>query len=430
MVNRVWNWHFGAPLADPGDFGTQQAPPALLPLLDFLAIRFTESGGSLKDLHRLILTSKAFRLAADGSPENALIDESNSLFWKWNRRRADFESLRDNLLSTSGSLDTSRTGLRSVKINDGKSDSRRSLYSFIDRYALATTFVSFDLPHPDHHAPKRVETTVPQQALYLLNSPLMIRQAEKLAASAELNNLPDELSKVRFLYQRIYQRPPSAEELAAITRWLASSDPIDFEPALSGYWEIRYARDNDGVLSEESTFPMFLEKSWRTGPELATSPIRWLHAGPDSGHTADGYSLILRWRSLGSGQVKMRGSIKRTQKDGNPLEWKIFHNGNDITTTRLGPNQSTPISSDWLEVTAGGSVDFVLRAPEPVNMGSTAWDLKILGRNQSDSRPRELGDLKTQFPTNNNPPSPLKPSTPWADLIQMLWASNEFNFIE
>lgn len=430
MVNRVWAWHFGEPLADPGDFGIQQAPPALLPLLDFLAIRFNESGGSIKDLHRLILSSKAFRLSADGARANARIDEANSLFWKWNRRRADFESLRDNLLATSGSLDSSGTGGRSVSIDSENSDARRSLYAFVDRYALATTFVSFDLPHPDHHAPKRMETSVPQQALYLLNSPLLIRQAEKLAALPDFQNLPDDTARIHFLYNRIYQRQPSGAEINAMAQWLADTDPADYAPRLTGAWEVRYARDTDGVLSEEQTFPIFHEKSWRTGTELASSPVRWLHVGAQSGHTADGFSPIIRWRAQGSGQVKLDGEIKRTQKDGTRLEWKIFHDARDIATAALGPNQTTPITSEWLDVTAGSTVDFVLRAPEPVNNCGTSWTLRMTGRDNPDSQPRELGNFKDRFPINNDPPPALKPSSPWADIIQMLWASNEFNFVE
>ena len=165
IVNRVWAWHFGAPLADPGDFGPQTPRPPLLPLLDTLAVNFVEKGGSLKELHRLLLTSKAFRLSATGPEANDAIDQANTVFWKWNRRRLDFESMRDRVLAAAGALDTRGTGGRSVRLEEPSSDARRSLYAFVDRYALPGTFVSFDLPHPDHHSAKRVETTVPQQAL-------------------------------------------------------------------------------------------------------------------------------------------------------------------------------------------------------------------------------------------------------------------------
>ena len=431
MVNRVWAWHFNAPLADPGDFGVQQAPPPLLPLLDFLATRFSESGGSLKDLHRLVLTSKAFRLSAEGPEENNAIDEANTFFWKWNRTRADFESMRDRLLATSGDLETGRTGGPSVILENQAADVRRSLYGFIDRYDLATTFVSFDLPHPDHHAPRRIETIVPQQALFLLNSPLLIRQAEKLAKDPEFGALPDDNAKIAWIYRRVYSRIPTGAENADALEWLSQVDPADYAPRLSGMWEVRYARDIDGVLSDEKAFPLFTENSWRTGPDLATSPVRWLHATPDNGHTGDGYSVILRWRALGSGEVKMAGNIRRTQKDGTNLEWRISSNGEALSTQALGPNQSTPVNSDWIRVAAGSTVDFVLRAPEPVNNCGVQWELGMTGRETPDSPPIEIGDFKTQFPNPDSPPPPEdRPDSPWADFIQMLWASNEFNFID
>src|SRR5690606_10052801 len=122
IVNRVWAWHFSNALTEPGDFGPQQPEPPLRPLIDFLATHFTENGGSLKELHRLLLTSRAFRLDTKGPPPNLAKDESNSFFWKWNRRRADFESMRDRLLATAGTLDTTTTGGRSVPINDPSAD--------------------------------------------------------------------------------------------------------------------------------------------------------------------------------------------------------------------------------------------------------------------------------------------------------------------
>lgn len=430
MVNRIWAWHFNSPLADPGDFGLQHEPPALLTLLDFLALRFNETGGSVKDLHRLILTSKAFRMSAEGPEENNCIDEANSYLWKWNRTRADFESTRDRLLATSGSLDTHRTGGRSVVLDEQAADSRRSVYGFIDRYHLATTFVSFDVPHPDHHAPKRVETTVPQQALFLLNSPLLIRRAESLANDPELQKLTDERSRIEWIYRKIHQRDPTAAETAEALEWLSETDAADYAPRLGGSWEVRYASDVDGVLSEETIFPLFHENSWRTGPDLASSPIRWIHATPDGGHTADGYSLILRWRAGGSGEVKMAGNIKRTQQGGSTLEWKIFDNGKPLTTQPLPPNQTSTISGGWIKVSAGSTVDFVLRAPENVNNASVGWNLRILGRETPDAPPVDLGNFKNQFPKTNDPTTEAKPGSPWADLIQMLWASNEFNFID
>jgi hypothetical protein len=88
------------------------------------------------------------------------------------------------------------------------------------------------------------------------------------------------------------------------------------------------------------------------------------------------------------------------------------------------------INGDWIKVAAGSTVDFVLRAPENVNHCWVAWNLRILGRETPDAPPADLGTFKDHFPTPNAPAPEAKPGSSWADFIQMLWASNEFNFID
>ncbi|MES2658748.1 MAG: DUF1549 and DUF1553 domain-containing protein [Verrucomicrobiota bacterium] len=431
MVNRVWGWHFGGNLADPGDFGVQLEDPPLRPLLDWLAIRFNEQGGSMKNLHRLILTSKAFRLAAEGPEKNKSIDEANTLFWKWKRQRVDFEAMRDRLLATAGTLDTSRTGGRSISLESPDADRRRTVYAFVDRYALSNTFVSFDLPHPDHHSPKRVETSVPQQALYFLNGPLAVQQAAKVAADPELRELPDDKAKLQWIYQRIYQREPSADETRDALAWLGKVDPADYQPKLTGLWEIRHAPDTGGLPGEALPFPLFGDGVWKTGPDPATSPIRWLNAGATGGHPAAGHDLILRWRALGAGQVRMIGDIRRTGQGGATLAWNLAESGsNSFVNHPLPPDSSSNIEGEWTNVAAGDTVDFVLRAPDGDASGSVGWNLRVMGRETAADEPEEIGTLRDQFPTSDSPPPVIAAGDPWADLIQMLWASNEFNFIE
>jgi hypothetical protein len=431
IVNRVWAWHFGAPLADPGDFGPQESTPVLLPLLDSLATRFDESGRSLKLLHRLLLTSRAFRLAADGPPENQAIDQANTRFWKWNRRRADFEAMRDRLLATAGTLDAATTGGRSVSLDTEAADRRRSLYAFVDRYALPTTLVSFDLPHPDHHSPKRVETSVPQQALWILNGPLILRQAAKLAANPDLKALPDDRARINWLYERLYQRAPSDAETTLIVAWLGHREPADYQPRLAGVWEIRHAPDTGGPLAEVAPFPLFADGVWKTGPDPATAPIRWLHAGPTAGHAAAGQALVLRWRALGTGEARLVGSVRRTQQGGADLVWNLASpRGESNTGSALVPAGNAGIDGPWIAVKPGDPLDFILRAPNGESFGGVAWDLRVEGRETPTATPAEIGNLRTQFPTSDTPPPSPTAADPWADLIQMLWAANEFHFID
>lgn len=432
IVNRVWAWHFGAPLGDPGDFGPQEPAPILLPLLDELALRFQQSGGSLKQLHRLLLTSKAFRLSADGPAESLAADPANTRFWRWQRRRVDFESMRDRVLFSAGALDLSATGGRSLVLDDAAADRRRSVYAFVDRYAMPTALVAFDLPHPDHHSPKRVETTVPQQALWFLNGPLVLRRAAAMLEDPGFRALTDDAARLGWIFQKVYRRSPRPDEADAVLKWIAGRDAAAYQPRLGGVWEVRHARDDGGVMRDVVAFPVFRDGVWKTGDDIARAPIRWLHAGATGGHAAAGHGLVLRWRSHGAGEVRMVGSIRRTQQGGAALAWGVTSAEKPgPIDRRLEPQGDAVIEGPWQAVVAGSAVDFVLRAPEGDSFAGVAWDLRIEGREGGDAGGiLEVGRLQDQFPTAAQAPSPPGPGDPWADLVQMLWASNEFHFID
>jgi len=431
IVNRVWAWHFGEAFTDAGDFGPQQSTPVLRPLLDYLALRFQEKGSSLKELHRLLLTSQAFRLEASGPVANNSIDEANNYFWKWNRRRADFESMRDRLLYTSGALDTKTVGGRSISLENATSDARRTVYAFVDRYALPGTFVSFDLPHPDLHAPKRSETTVPQQALYFLNSPLVLRQAEKLAASQEFSQLQNNDARVRWIYKHLFQREPSNAELNDAIDWISTTNPKDYLPNLAGTWEIRHTPETGGALGELQPFPLFADGAWKTGPQLGDAPIPYLHGSAEGGHTHQGHVLVARWRALGSGKVKFTGRLERPNPQGDVISWSILRpNGEPITQGELPPGKNANLDSGLIEVKAGDTIDLALRSPTGQNTCSFKWNLAVKGSEIDTDAITYDSNLKKNFPTSNSAPPAVTPASPWADLIQMLWSSNEFHYID
>ncbi len=431
MVNRVWGWHFGTPLADPSDFGPQEPVPPLLPLLDELALHFQESGWSVKDLHRFILTSRAYRLSAHSREENNRIDEMNSLFWKWNRRRSDFESMRDRLLFTSGSLQMPSLGGQPVVLHQAAADQHRSIYGFIDRFALPTYYISFDLPHPDHHAPKRAETTVPQQALWFLNDPLILRQSARLAKHAEFQAISNPAQRVDWLYQRIFQRLPSAEEKRLLIDWVSTAEPADYQPRLSGTWRALYAPDQGEDTSRAQVFPLFHEEMWKTGKDLAQAPVPFLHMGAKSGHVGNKHLLIFRWFAGGTGEVRLRGHLRRSQKGGKDLAWFIASSADLVKQSGvLKENGQSSLLSPWVSVKAGDTIDLVLNAPNGDVCGGVTWNLAIEGAEEKGGKIRVISDWEKDFPTTNRPiPAPTI-GDPWADVIQMLWSSNEFHFIE
>lgn len=430
FANRVWAWHFGQALTEPSDFGYDQPVPLQLALLDHLAIAFQESGYSLKALHRHILTSQAFRLSAEVSPMSNARDEGNTFYWRWTPRRLDFESMRDRILASSGALDLARQGGRSGKLEDAAMDSRRTLYASIDRYQLAPTLVSFDFPHPDLHASQRVETIVPQQSLYLFNGAGIIRQAQRLSASPSLTVLSNNGEKVEWIYRQLFQRSPTTGEKTIALDWLAAVEESDFAPPLSGYWEVRHAKVSRGQLSEEEVFPLLKDNAWKTGADLSKAPLPWIHASPESGHALSGHALILRFKATGQGQIRLHGRLQRSNPVGDELVWEIRDSGDQVLASGLlPPGSESAISSEFVSVQPGESLAFLLLAPKGHNTGSTRWDLQIEGREGDSGKSFNLTNFARDFPRSSGPPAPLSAGSPLADLIQMLWASNEFHFI-
>jgi hypothetical protein len=214
LVNRVWLHHFGNGLVrTPSNFGLRGELPTHPELLDYLAATFMDQGWSIKKLHRLILLSQTYRQAADGDPRGDKVDPENRLLGRMNRRRLDFEALRDSLLAAAGRLDPALGG-RSVDLVQAPFTTRRSVYGFIDRQNLPGLFRAFDFASPDTTSAQRYETTVPQQALFLMNSPFVVEQARRLAARADVGAQTDDPARVAYLYRLLYGRAPDQDEVA------------------------------------------------------------------------------------------------------------------------------------------------------------------------------------------------------------------------
>jgi hypothetical protein len=186
IVNRVWMHHFGFGIVrTASDFGFRGDPPTHPELLDYLAVKFVESGWSLKHLHRLIMTSAAYRQASADNEAARKLDPENQLVWKMNRQRLEIECVRDSMVAAAGRLDLTAGGVP-FSLTAEPSTPRRSVYGFIERGRIPALLSAFDFASPDQHAPLRFVTTVPQQALFFLNSPFVAEQSNALANRSEI----------------------------------------------------------------------------------------------------------------------------------------------------------------------------------------------------------------------------------------------------
>jgi hypothetical protein len=225
IVNRVWMHHLGEPLVStPSDFGTRSTPPVQAELLDHLATQFIRDGWSLKRLHRRIMLSAVYQQSssppADAAETARGIDPDNRLLWRANRRRLDFESMRDTLLAVSGRLQDRGAG-RPVDVAGDPANPFRTVYGLVDRQSLPGLFRAFDFAAPDQSIERRPRTMVPQQALFALNAPFVLRQARDLAARPEVAGAADDAARIAALYRAVLARDPTADETAACGEFVA-----------------------------------------------------------------------------------------------------------------------------------------------------------------------------------------------------------------
>ena len=223
LVNRVWQQHFGTGfVSTPDDLGNQSAPPTNPELLDYLASRFVGDGWSIKKLQRLIMMSSVYQEASSGVPQYAETDPDDKLQWRYRTRQFDFEEMHDSILAIAGTIDLTMGG-RPVPIGSEGFATRRAVYAFIDRRNPAEILTQFNFPNPSVPTGKRFLTQVPQQQLFLMNSPLVIETARKLTHTQEfMSQTTDEL-RVASLYISVFQRPPTPEEVKLCLRYVESN---------------------------------------------------------------------------------------------------------------------------------------------------------------------------------------------------------------
>jgi hypothetical protein len=242
LANRIWHWHFGAGLVRSTDnFGKLGEQPTHPELLDWLACQFVDGGWSIKSLHRLIMLSSSYQMSSAPCETAARLDPENRLWWRMNRRRLEAEAIRDAMLAASGQLDHTMGGsllcvanreyvTSTANVNPVVYDTRRrSIYLPVIRSAVYDVFQAFDFPDPSVQSGTRQTSTVAPQALFMMNSRLVLQQCRALAAELLSDNSLDDPARVRALYEQAYSRPPDDQEVMAaleyVERYAVASGP-------------------------------------------------------------------------------------------------------------------------------------------------------------------------------------------------------------
>jgi hypothetical protein len=222
MVNRLWGWTFGRGIVNtPSNFGVLGDKPTHPELLDWLAAEFMDNNWSVKSVLRLLVTSETFQQSSEPSPVSREKDGNNALLSRFQSRRMDIESWRDSVLFAAGSLEPAKGG-PTFPLSDSKA-AKRTVYAKVSRHELDSLLRLFDFPDPNITSEKRVETTIPQQQLFMINSPFVLTQAERLAkrVKAAAN---DDAERVRIAHRFTLSREPAPEEADLLGQFLRQQD--------------------------------------------------------------------------------------------------------------------------------------------------------------------------------------------------------------
>ena len=430
FVNRVWLYHFGAGLVrTPSDFGKQGERPTHPELLDYLASTFMAGGWSLKKLHRQIMLSATYQQSCDTPNEKAsekalAADPENRLLWHMNRRRLEFEAIRDNLLCVAGTLDARAVGGPSMDLWAEPFPRRRTLYGFIDRQNLPGVFRTFDLASPDATSPQRFVTTVPQQALFFLNSPFVAQQARALAARPDLG-AGDDARRIRALYQTLFGRPPDADEVALGRRFLHTT-PAAPAPTAAPVWRYGYGRYDEATqrVRAFTPLPAFANGTWHGLIGPPDPHLRWLLLTGEGGHPgADAdHAVIRRWTAPSDGAVKIGGLLKHAGAQGDGIRGRIVSSRTGLLGEWAVHHGEAATEVADAPIRKGDTLDFVVDCRAEDSYDGFGWTPTITRKDGSAS-----WSAQEQY---RGPDAPLARMTNWERYVQALLMTNEFIYVD
>ena len=431
MVNRVWQKLFGEGLArTPSDFGMRGDRPTHPELLDALAAEFMRDGWSVKRLIQRMVLSETYRQSSADRPEARGKDPENKLLWRMPRRRLDFEALRDGMLAVAGKLD-GRIGGQPVSIVAVPADGRRTLYSLIERERPLALLKTFDVADPEQHSPQRYQTTVPQQGLFLLNSPFVGEMARALAGRA---------GSISELYQLVFGREPTAGEARQAAAFWADGRPAAV--ASTGPWRYGTGRLDFGAgrVREFAPFRFYSERAWQNasaGLDPVTGVARLTATGGAPGDDLAA-AAVRRFVAPESGELDVTGRLVhsigafglRFHLSNGIRGWVVSDRQGVLGTWRVelppapadgisykgNPGVDTPVRG--VRVAEGETIDFVVDSVGDYEADNFQWAPVVkIGAREWDARKEFAG-----------PPAPRLNGQ--EQLAQVLLLTNEFAFLD
>ena len=447
-VNRVWGHVFGHCLVDtPSDFGIRGTPPTHPELLDSLACEFMDDGWSTKRLIRRLVLSGTYRQSSETRAECAAVDPENRLLWRANRRRLDLESLRDSLLAVAGRLEE-KMGGPSISLTDPPFSTRRSVYGFIERQNLPAFFRTFDFANPNTHTPERPQTTAPQQALFLMNSPFVIEQATYLASRSEnavagvepaaspqpasshlgvTSNSATKVRRITRLFRCALGREPTIDEVTDALEFVDGGDPAALA-AISNQlaWQFGWGTFDEAKRTVQfQPMPHFAGDTWQGGPARPDPTLGWTMLTAGGGHPGDAaHAAIRRWTAPDSGKLHIEGVFGHSAAQGDGVRARIVPSRAGVVGVWEVLHSQAATNPPPIAVQKGDTVDFITDCRGTVDSDVFNWTV-TLRLTTSDKDPGQVWESTSGF---HGPITP--PLTRWQELAQVLIMSNEFVFLD
>lgn len=436
IVNRVWQHHFGQGIVTtPSDFGIQGTPPSHPELLDHLASWFMRNGWSIKKLHRYIMQSATYQQDSIAHAAGEKIDPANKLLWRMNRRRQDFETMRDTLLQVSHQLEL-KVGGKSVNGITADSNKRRTLYTSINRQRVPGLLRTFDFPSPDVSSGSRNSTSVPGQSLFLMNHPLVLESAQILGKKAEQAATP--AVGIQQLYQKILHRAPTQEELSDMLAFLETDQVPKKQVLTAAQWEYGYGAYDlkSKILLNFKTIPFWDGKQYQGSHRLPDPKIGWVFLDKTGGHPGNNmqHAAVIRWRAPEAMTVSIKGTFKHEKPQGNGVRGRILIAGKQA----LGPwsihHNSVETNLDQVILKKNQTIDFIVDIADQLGFDSFVWSPEIRVQPVKTAATSKTDRSQSTVRSWNYSQDFREPDkiqiTPWQSLAQILLLSNEFQFID
>lgn len=370
IANRVWMHHFGRGIvATPADFGRLGTLPSHPALLDWLAAELRENGWSLKQLHRTIMLSTAYRQASRLDDAQVALDPDGRYYSRQKVSRLDAEALRDRALAAAGALDRTLFGPAAGVVEDDSGQvvaapgaQRRSLYLLQRRTQPIALMQAFDAPVMETNCDVRPSSTVATQSLMLMNGDFWLSQAQALADRAQCEPATTHSPELVAGLPQRWEAPPEVWQFGHGSVDLASGRTTAFTPL--GHWT---------------------GSSWQGGETLPDERGGWTLLHADGGHTGDNPAgaAIRRWRAPADGVVSIDGTIGHASEHGDGVRGVVIVSSLGVIGEWAVHNGEARTTVERVIVKAGDAIDFVADCRTNVTSDSFTWrvDLTLVQEN-------------------------------------------------